>query len=270
MPCMNAKALILVIFAWLPLLAQAPAAREYEAVKRPEFHLPERKRPAPPAPAKTSIQTRQAKIPSFAKTEPEETAETPGDATPASSPVRLFGTVEFRRPLDTLPGWLDVLARNSREPVFQPDRKLLKGQRWQELKSSAQDLPIMEKLRLVNKFWNQSPYREDMENWGREDYWAIPGQFIKKSGDCEDYAIAKYFTLKELGVDPHSMRIVVLRDTIRNLAHAVLAVYVNGDAYILDNVTNIVLSHKRIRNYQPQFSVNESGRWSHIKGKAAK
>ena len=116
----------------------------------------------------------------------------------------------------------------------------------------------------------RSRYREDIENWGREDYWAIPAEFIARSGDCEDYAIAKYFTLKELGIPPKSMRIVVLRDTIRNLAHAVLAVYMDGEAYILDNVTDIVLPHTRIRNYRPQFSVNEFGRWTHIKGKTPK
>ena len=101
-------------------------------------------------------------------------------------------------------------------------------------------------------------------------YWAIPAEFLKKSGDCEDYAIVKYFTLKELGIPAENMRIVVVRDTLRNLAHAVLAVYLNGDAYILDNLSNTVLSHSRIRQYSPQYSVNESGRWAHLKGRKLK
>lgn len=195
--------------------------------------------------------------------------ETPAErADPAG--VQLFGTVEFKRPLDTLPGWLDVLKRNQREYVFFPDRKFIAGTTWQMLKSKAEALDAMGKLHLINEFWNRQPYREDIQNWQKEDYWAIPAQFIRKSGDCEDYAIAKYFTLKELGIDPERMRIVVLRDTIRNLAHAVLAVYIEGTAYILDNVSDIILPHSRIRNYKPQFSVNEFGRWTHIKGKSAK
>ncbi len=64
------------------------------------------------------------------------------------------------------------------------------------------------------------------------------GNFLRISAEKsrgishEDYTIIKYFTLKEMGVDPASMRIVVLRDTIRNLAHAVLVVYSDGDAHV--------------------------------------
>lgn len=179
--------------------------------------------------------------------------------------TRLFDTVEFGRPLDSLPVWLDMLERNQSSPIFQSEKYFNKTTTWRKLKDQASDKPILEKLRIVNSFWNAWPYHEDQANWGKPDYWATPAQFLKKSGDCEDYAIVKYFTLKELGVDPRSMRIVVLRDAVRNLAHAVLAVYVDNDIYILDNLSNVVLSHKRISNYVPQYSVNEFGRWSHIK-----
>lgn len=207
-----------------------------------------------------------------------EAAEKKGSAAASQSGAKsggekgqkLFGTVEFRRPLDTMPGWLDVLKRNSGESIFYGDKFLDKRTTWDTLRSRTKDLKGLAQLRAVNKFWNTWPYREDIVNWGKQDYWAIPAQFLLKSGDCEDFAIAKYFTLKELGVDPANMRIVVLRDTIRNLAHAVLAVYLDGDIYILDNISNIVLSHKRIGNYSPQFSINESGRWTHIKGKSAR
>lgn len=184
--------------------------------------------------------------------------------------VHLFGTVEFKRPLESLPGWLDVLARNSQSPIFQAQKHFNKKNSWADLRGKLEGKSLAEQLRLVNAFWNDWPYREDKDNWGQPDYWEIPAEFLKKSGDCEDYAIIKYFTLKEMGVDPQSMRIVVLRDTIRNLAHAVLVVYSNGDAYVLDNLSNIVLSHRRISNYSPQYSVNEFGRWAHIKGKKAR
>ena len=101
----------------------------------------------------------------------------------------------------------------------------------------------------------------------KEDYWAIPMEFLKKSGDCEDYAIVKYFSLKELGVPAEDMRIVVVRDTVRNLAHAVLVVYLDDNAYVLDNVSSAVLPHSRVRQYSPQYSINERSRWAHIKGR---
>lgn len=181
-----------------------------------------------------------------------------------SGATKLFGTVEFMRPLNTLPGWLDVLRRNQAEPIYQPERFFNKSTTWNSMRQAASGKSDMEKLRYVNSFWNAWPYREDSSNWGKQDYWEIPAQFLKKSGDCEDYAIIKYFTLKELGFDPQKMRIVVLRDTVRNLAHAVLAVYMPDDVYVLDNLSNVVLSHKRLGNYTPQYSINEHGRWTHI------
>ena len=185
----------------------------------------------------------------------------------SDSKVQLFGTVEFKRPLATLPGWIDLLKRNGMDPVFIPGKAFKKGVTWESFKSKAPQGNKMELLRYVNSFWNTWPYVEDIVNWKQEDYWEIPAEFLKKSGDCEDYSIIKYFTLKELGIAPESMRIVVVRDTIRNFAHAVLAVYVNGDAFILDNLSNSVLSHTKLRQYSPQYSVNESGRWAHMKGR---
>lgn len=184
-----------------------------------------------------------------------------------NSGIKLFDTIEFKRPLSSLPGWLDLLRRNKLDPIFIPGKYFKKDVTWDNFRAKAPTKNTMELLRYVNAFWNTWPYKEDITNWGVEDYWEIPAEFLKKSGDCEDYAIIKYFTLKELGVPPETMRIVVVRDTIRNLAHAVLAVYLNNDAYILDNLSNAVLSHTRLRQYSPQYSVNESGRWAHLKGR---
>ncbi|MFT4300950.1 MAG: transglutaminase-like cysteine peptidase [Desulfovibrio sp.] len=184
--------------------------------------------------------------------------------------VQLFGTVEFKRPLSSLPGWLTLLKRNAKDPIFIPGKYFKKNVTWDNFKEKAKGKNPMDLLRYVNSFWNTWPYKEDIVNWGVEDYWAIPAEFLKKSGDCEDYAIVKYFTLKELGIPSENMRIVVVRDTVRNLAHAVLAVYLNGDAYILDNLSNAVLPHSRIRQYSPQYSVNEVGRWAHLKGRKVK
>lgn len=184
--------------------------------------------------------------------------------------IHLFGTVEFQRPLETLPGWLDVIRRNKAASIFEDGKHFNKSTTWGQLRSRTNGKNPLEQLRVVNSFWNTWPYKEDRINWNQADYWAIPAQFLQKSGDCEDYAIVKYFTLKELGFDPKKMRIVVLRDTIRNLAHAVLVVYLDNEAYVLDNLSNVVLSHKRLGNYSPQYSVNEYGRWAHIKGKPAR
>ena len=194
-------------------------------------------------------------------------AEKGGDSA-KSDQIKLFGTMEFKGSAKNLKSWNDMLARNAKQNIFTPDSRFNKSTTWAELKAKAEKLPPLEQLKLVNTFWNQWPYREDPEVYGKPDYWASPAEFRKNSGDCEDYSIAKYFTLRELGFPVEDMRIAVVKITIRNIAHAVLVVYLNGDAYVLDNLSNNVLSHTRYKTYLPQFSVNEQYRWAHIKPKA--
>lgn len=176
--------------------------------------------------------------------------------------IKLFGTAEFRSSMDKTAAWVSVLNRQSTNDFF------TSGTRWRgdyaEFKKIAATKTPKEQLIMVNTYWNQYPYRLDSQIYGKEDYWAIPDQFVKNSGDSEDYAIAKYFTLRDLGYSPDDLRIVVLQDTIRNYDHAILAVYIDGDAYVLDNLTNSIFSHDRYKNYLPQFSINEKWRWMHI------
>lgn len=195
---------------------------------------------------------------------------------PASSPAKdagesaaqtfpLFGTVGFKRPLEKAPAWADAINRNNANSIFQPDRYFNKKTSWKMFKEEAEKLDDRGKLNKVNAFFNSFPYITDQKNWGKEDYWAIPSQFLKKSGDCEDYAIIKYFTLRELGFPAESMRIVIVLDTLLNEGHAVLAVKTGGTIYILDNQSRIVLPQERIHNYEAQYSVNELGRWNQMK-----
>ena len=189
-----------------------------------------------------------------------------GDAVSLPKP-RLFGTVEFRRPLEKQQNWLSVLRRNAEEPVFSEGKLLGGSVTWGELRAKAAGRPLGEMLDVVNRFWNAWPYRPDREVWGSKDYWATPAEFLSRSGDCEDYCIAKYFTLRELGVPAGDMRIVVVRETVRGAVHAVLAVYEGRQVHILDNLVEHVRPMRRVRNYRPHFSVNENGRWMHVKAK---
>ena len=139
-----------------------------------------------------------------------------------------------------------------------------------DIKAKLSGMSPLEQVKAVNVLINRWPYRTDMDVWGVMDYWETPVEFFQKSGDCEDFAIAKYFALRDLGFPASQMRIVVLKDTLRNLDHAVTAVYLDGDAWILDNLSNAVLSHKRLSHYRPQFSVNEEYRWAHLTPSAPK
>ena len=183
--------------------------------------------------------------------------------------VHLFGTVEFRSSLKVLPQWKRVmlLAQRQVKEFGQCRGKACSpvAASWQLMVAKNRSRPPMEQLIAVNRFFNKWPYRLDMELFGVSDYWAAPGEFMRLSGDCEDYSIAKYYALKTLGFDIRRLRIVVVKDRIRNIAHAVLAVYLEGTAFILDNLSDLVLEHGKYTHYIPQYSVNEKKRWSHVK-----
>jgi predicted transglutaminase-like cysteine proteinase len=200
-------------------------------------------------------------------------AEAPSTVDPAAqaAPIRLFGTVEFRSPIKSLPKWERVRDSENRRPTFIPEGLDLDvknpsvTQRWVALRDRIKDAPLAEKANEVNKFFNQWPYKTDMTIYGVEDYWAVPREFVERSGDCEDYAIAKYYALRELGVPAKFLRVAAVKDSIRNLGHAVLIVYMDDDdARVLDNLTNLVLSHKRLTHYVPQYTVNEDFLWRHV------
>ena len=190
----------------------------------------------------------------------------------AATPPPLFGTSEFRgESLDALPKWQRVLSRIDREQAtYQacargsqacPSRAAVA---WQSVVRSQMGRPPIEQLQAVNRFLNDWRYKADEQNYGRRDYWATPLEFLRYSGDCEDYAIAKYVTLRQLGFTPEQLRVVVVRDALRDIAHAVLAVYLDGEVYILDNLTKAVLPQERIGHYVPYYSINETTRWAHV------
>lgn len=138
-------------------------------------------------------------------------------------------------------------------------------ERWQKLMQMAKLLPEAEKLKRVNDFFNQQiDFVDDIYLWGEEDYWATPVEFLfQGAGDCEDYAIAKYFTLIELGVAEKKMRIMYVKAIQLNQAHMVLTYYPTPRAVptVLDNlIPEIKLATKRT-DLLPVYSFNGSGLW---------
>ena len=134
--------------------------------------------------------------------------------------------------------------------------------RWQNFLKKIRGLEAMRQIRQVNAFVNATRYRDDRKLWGKGDYWAAPGEFFARGGDCEDYAIAKYHSLKSLGFDPNAMRILVLKDRVRGL-HAVLLVEHGGETLVLDNLSHRVLTWNEVPNYSPLYSINEAKFWLH-------
>ena len=94
---------------------------------------------------------------------------------------------------------------------------------WQELIRQDGSASDREKLDKVNNFFNRVDFVSDQLLWKQEDYWATPVEFLMhNAGDCEDFSIAKYFTLKKLGVDENKLNLTYVKALNLNQAHMVV------------------------------------------------
>lgn len=144
-------------------------------------------------------------------------------------------------------------------------------QQWRILINQAQGLPENEKIKRVNAFFNrQIAFRDDQEIWGQPDYWATPLETLgRAAGDCEDFTIAKYATLKLLDVPIDRMRLIYVRAQIGgphsslSQAHMVLGYFAKpGDEpMILDNLVTEIYPASRRTDLYPVFSFNSEGLW---------
>jgi len=122
-----------------------------------------------------------------------------------------------------------------------------------------------QQLAAVNSWVNNRiAYVADQANHGQSDRWVAAAQSIRDGrGDCEDYAIAKYQIMRELGVAEQDIFLVIGRDRAMRTDHAVLAVRVGSDYRILDNFTDRVLNDGEMRDFLPTFSYSSSQTWLH-------
>jgi predicted transglutaminase-like cysteine proteinase len=176
----------------------------------------------------------------------------------------LFGTAEFgSHDLEMFPKWRHTLQAFEEE-VKHCRASQCDDREWQATIVGLRGKDLMTQLRETNLRMNEKRYIVDAVNWAMSDYWATPFEFLRKGGgDCEDYAIAKYMVLRNIGIAADDMRVVVLKDVNLQAGHAVLAVYVKGTPYILDNRSSDVVPASSIHRYQPIYSINEHGWWLH-------
>ncbi len=177
---------------------------------------------------------------------------------------KIFGSIELpSKNLKKFPKWLDMLGRWKNGAPCDSDTCTTRG--WKGFIDDLKGKDRLTQIKEVNKLMNSKKYILDSRNWGVEDYWATPFQFLKKNGDCEDYAISKFMALKALGVPMEDMRVVALQDLNLGIGHAVLIVYNGSDALLLDNQIKTVVPANTIKHYRPVYSINENGWWLHRK-----
>lgn len=186
----------------------------------------------------------------------------------AAGEPALFGTREVFSPdSSAFFKWHGVLRRFAAE---QRDARCSPGvgapcapAEWRALVQSLQGLSLRAKIDAANAAINRHPYVPSLVNWHESNHWETPFEFLRKGGQCQDYAVAKYLLLREAGVPAEDLRVVVVHDERLGLDHAVTVAYVGGEALVLDNLRRAVVPAASVHEYQPYYSINEQGWWLH-------
>ncbi|MBB3240402.1 putative transglutaminase-like cysteine proteinase [Pseudomonas sp. Tn43] len=134
---------------------------------------------------------------------------------------------------------------------------------WSQMLQSQLNQPEREQLNAVNRFFNQQlNFQDDTRIWRQTDYWATPVEsLVKAAGDCEDYALAKYFSLRYLGIPSEKLRITYVKALTQNQAHMVLTFYSSptADPLVLDNLIGEILPASQRKDLLPVYAFNAEG-----------
>ncbi|MDA1091219.1 MAG: transglutaminase-like cysteine peptidase [Proteobacteria bacterium] len=201
---------------------------------------------------------------------PAEAAEKPKQS--------FFNSVEVRSSdLKPFKKWRAALIRYSLEQKENKKGRACSSERldicdyndWSKFLQTLKGKDKLTQIRAVNSRMNKAKYITDKNNWGRNDYWATPAEFMKNFGDCEDYAIIKYLSLIQLGFKEEELRVVAVKDLNLKVGHAVLIAFWKDDksgktrSLLLDNQIKKVVDSRSVRHYQPVFSINKDNWWRH-------
>ena len=135
---------------------------------------------------------------------------------------------------------------------------------WKEVIADNKNSDTADQLYEVNRFFNRLEFVDDLKHWNKNDYWATPVEFLSTNGgDCEDFSIAKYFSLRAMGVPAVKLRLMYVKALRYNMAHMVLAYYETPKSIplVLDNLNKDILPANKRRDLRPVYSFNGEGLW---------
>ena len=169
--------------------------------------------------------------------------------------------------IDLFRKWTGMVGRHMAERVSRAEGCLVPRfspchwKDWLQTVANLKGKPAAEQLDRINRYVNRHPYIADVQ-----DFWETPGEFFEFNGDCEDYAIAKYWSLRLIGWPPEKLRLVVLQDLNLNVAHAVLVAYLDDSkVMMMDNQIAQVVEVNSVRHYRAYYSINEQHWWLHVR-----
>jgi predicted transglutaminase-like cysteine proteinase len=139
---------------------------------------------------------------------------------------------------------------------------------WESLINSDEAASELDKLQRINAFFNRIPQIDDIEHWKKQNYWATPVELLASDGgDCEDYALAKYFSLRRLNIPDEKLQVTYVKAYIPQSggirSHMVLSYYPSPDAdpLILDNLIGEIRPASRRKDLTPVYGFNGTGLW---------
>ncbi|MBK8908306.1 MAG: transglutaminase-like cysteine peptidase [Rhodospirillales bacterium] len=159
--------------------------------------------------------------------------------------------------------WHAALSRHVAESAASQPRRY---QEWLAFLERIADHDPRRQLIAVNRFVNAIRYESDRRNWGVQDHWASPAEFLgRAAGDCEDFVIAKYLSLHALGWPDDALRFVAVNDRKNGDDHAILVAFYDAKVLVLDSSFENVMEADQVPHYRPIYSLNRSHWWLHRK-----
>lgn len=156
--------------------------------------------------------------------------------------------------LSVLPPWQRVLDFKE----IAADKDNFSILMWRKLIDSLKHESKSEQLFKVNLWLNSFPYKQDNHIYGKSDHWSSPTEFLTHGGDCEDFAIIKYITLRELGFTAAELKIAIVYDVFSGTDHAFLLANNENEEFVLDNRDHIISSSHYKDRYKPYYVFNET------------
>lgn len=165
--------------------------------------------------------------------------------------------------------WDRIVQHHDPEAVYGPDSELYNPSvraQWKNLSKLMPTLSPEKKLQYINGFFNSWPSESDLNNFGMEEYWASPEEFLEKGkGDCEDYAIIKYLALRYHSWPTEDMWVLLVMDNKTEEKHAVMVARAGDKTFILCNLSRpaylLIPEKLYMQNFSPLFAVNDHGVW---------
>ncbi len=184
-----------------------------------------------------------------------------------SLPAHAVGAAVRQKPVYQLPQWQDFSARqNSALDELEACESNTVNcskemERWAKLLGDLKPQNKLRQIITVNRWFNRLPYKHDEYAYDTLDHWADTSQLLEQKGDCEDYALSKYYSLRRLGFTAEQLKVMVVYDQYNYTNHAVLMVYMDGARYMLDINADSTSPEDMNLRYKPIYSFNEETAW---------